>query len=128
MAPLLHLAPGSVVREAAQSDVSASVEAEAFLLLVAGAVAGFGMLFSLGANDVANSIGVAVGSEAISLKGAVIIAAVMNFLGAILAGARVSSKVTHGVAPELGKDPSLVLSTYPLRFALLRYQSDIGRS
>lgn len=53
------------------------------LVVVAGIV-GFICLAGIGANDVANSQGMAVGSGAISLRGAQIIASIFEFLGAAL--------------------------------------------
>jgi len=56
-----------------------------FLLIAgtAGAV-GFYMAWSIGANDVANSMATSVGSKAITFKQAVLIAGILNIAGAIL--------------------------------------------
>ena len=62
------------------------------LTIIAGIV-GFICLAGIGANDVANSQAMAVGSGAISLRGAQILASIFEFLGAALVGSRVSSTV-----------------------------------
>jgi PiT family inorganic phosphate transporter len=67
------------------------------ILLTLGLVAGFYMAWSIGANDVANAMGTSVGSKGITIKQAVIIAAVMEFLGAVLVGSHVSETVRNGM-------------------------------
>jgi inorganic phosphate transporter, PiT family len=57
---------------------------------------------NLGANDVANSMGTSVGSKAVTLKQAIIIAGVLEFTGAVLFGRQVSSTLATSIAnPEL---------------------------
>jgi len=57
---------------------------------------------NLGANDVANSMGTSVGSKAITLKQAIVIAGVLEFTGAVLFGRQVSSTLATSIAnPEL---------------------------
>ena len=51
-----------------------------YTILILAAVVGFFMAFGIGANDVANSMGTSVGSKAITIKQAIIIAAILNFL------------------------------------------------
>lgn len=63
-----------------------------YALWVALAVGAY-MAWNIGANDVANSMGTSVGSKAIKLKYAMWVAAIMNFLGAVLVGPNVSSTV-----------------------------------
>lgn len=66
-------------------------------LLVLAAAGALFMAFNNGANDVANSFASAVGAEAISMRQAVLIAGLMNLLGAVLIGGNVSAKLITGV-------------------------------
>ena len=66
------------------------------MLIVAGFLA-FYLAWNLGANDVANSMGTSVGSKAITLGQALIIAAAMEFSGALIFGQGVSQKLATGI-------------------------------
>ena len=55
------------------------------IVIIAGIVGGY-MAMNIGANDVANNVGAAVGSRALTLMGALIIASVFEAMGAIVAG------------------------------------------
>ena len=55
-------------------------------------VLGLFMTWGIGANDVANAMGTSVGSGAISVKQAIIIAAIFEFAGAFLAGGHVKKQ------------------------------------
>ena len=67
------------------------------LIIIIAAVVGFFMAYGIGANDVANAMGTSVGSKAITLKQAVIIAAIFEFLGAYFAGGEVTSTIRKGI-------------------------------
>jgi len=68
------------------------------LLIIGGTSAiAFYMAWSIGANDVANSMASAVGAKAISFKQAVIIAGVLNFIGAVFVGEHVVETVKGGI-------------------------------
>ena len=59
------------------------------------------MLWNIGANDVANAVGTSVGSGAITLKRAIIIAAVLEFSGAFILGSNVSQTIQKGILDPL---------------------------
>lgn len=56
-------------------------------------LAGFYMAWSIGANDVANAMGTSVGSGALNIRNAVILAAILEFIGAFFFGSQVSSTI-----------------------------------
>ncbi|KAK1419984.1 hypothetical protein QVD17_29464 [Tagetes erecta] len=58
---------------------------------------GFYMAWNIGANDVANAMGTSVGSGALSLRQAVVTAAVLEFSGALLMGGHVTSTMQKGI-------------------------------
>ncbi len=66
-------------------------------LLVLSLVFGFYMTWNIGANDVANAMGTSVGSKALTLKKAVILAAILEFAGAFLVGSEVSETIQSGI-------------------------------
>ncbi|TSE27103.1 inorganic phosphate transporter [Tepidimonas aquatica] len=67
-----------------------------WFLVIAAAVGGY-MAMNIGANDVANNMGAPVGAGAISLGGAVMLAALFEALGAIIAGAEVVGTIKGGI-------------------------------
>ncbi|GDY27153.1 MULTISPECIES: inorganic phosphate transporter [unclassified Agarivorans] len=66
-------------------------------LIIIAAVFGFVMAWGIGANDVANAMGTSVGSNAITIKQAIIIAMIFEFAGAYLAGGAVTNTVRKGI-------------------------------
>ena len=58
----------------------------------------FYLAFNLGANDVANAMGTSVGSKAVTLKQALIIAGILEFTGAVLFGHEVSQTLATEVS------------------------------
>ena len=66
-------------------------------LLTIALVIGFLMAFGIGANDVANTMATSVGTNAITVKKALIIAAVFEFAGAYLAGGEVTNTIKDNI-------------------------------
>ncbi|RHW22166.1 inorganic phosphate transporter [Pseudomonas jilinensis] len=66
-------------------------------LLILACLFGFFMAWGVGANDVANAMGTSVGSRALTIKQAIIIAMVFEFLGAYLAGGSVTQTIRSGI-------------------------------
>jgi inorganic phosphate transporter, PiT family len=60
-------------------------------------IIGFYMAWNIGANDVSNAMGTSVGSKALTLRKAVIIAALLEFSGAFLLGSHVSETIQSGI-------------------------------
>ncbi len=68
-----------------------------WVLLSLALVFGFYMAWNIGANDVANAMGTSVGSGGLTLRRAVIVAAVMEFAGAVFVGSHVTDTVRRGM-------------------------------
>lgn len=66
-------------------------------LIAIAAAFGFLMAWGIGANGVANAMGTSVGSNAITIKQAIIIAMIFEFAGAYLAGGEVTSTIRNGI-------------------------------
>ncbi|VAW53858.1 Probable low-affinity inorganic phosphate transporter [hydrothermal vent metagenome] len=81
------------------------------VFLILAAVFGLFMAWGIGANDVANAMATSVGSKALTIKQAVIIAAIFEFSGAILAGGQVTKTIRKGIvdADLLSANPELLL-------------------
>lgn len=67
------------------------------MLILFAAIVGFFMAWGIGANDVANAMGTSVGSKALTIKQAIIIAMIFEFAGAYLAGGEVTSTIRKGI-------------------------------
>ncbi|HHF59032.1 MAG TPA: inorganic phosphate transporter [Thermoplasmatales archaeon] len=78
-------------------------------LIVAG-ILGFYMAWNIGSNDVANSMATAVGAKAITFKQAVIIAGVLNFVGAVFVGSHVTETIKGNIVnPGMIPSPTYML-------------------
>lgn len=76
------------------------------ILLILACVFGVFMAWGIGANDVANAMGTSVGSRALTMKQAIVIAMIFEFLGAYLAGGEVTATIRSGIV-----DPALFTDT-----------------
>ena len=80
---------------------------------------GFFMAWGVGANDVANAMGTSVGSKAITIQQAIIIAMVFEFAGAYLAGGEVTSTIRSGIIDPQSLSDTPELLVYGMMSALL---------
>mgnify|MGYP003664651184 CR=1 FL=1 len=89
------------------------------IFIILACLFGFFMAWGVGANDVANAMGTSVGSKAITIKQAILIAVVFEFLGAWLAGGEVTNTIRKGIIDPslLQDDPQLLV--YGMLAALL---------
>jgi len=67
------------------------------LIQIVALILGFYMAWNIGANDVANAMGTSVGSKALTLRRAVLVAAVLEFSGAFFVGSSVSETIQKGI-------------------------------
>ena len=70
---------------------------ESIIILTLALGFGFYMAWNIGANDVANAMGTSIGSGALTMKKAILIAAVFEFAGAFLVGSHVTETVRKGI-------------------------------
>lgn len=79
------------------------------LLLLLACLFGFFMAWGVGANDVANAMGTSVGSKALTIKQAILIAMVFEFAGAYLAGGEVTETIKNGIVDAEAISPDLMV-------------------
>jgi len=80
------------------------------ILIVLAVIFGFYMTWGIGANDVANAMGTSVGSGAITVTTAIVIAGIFEFSGAVLAGGHVTSTIRKGIIDPAGVPSAEVLA------------------
>ncbi len=79
-------------------------------IVIAAAAIGAYMAMNIGANDVTNNISPAVGSRALTMTGALIIAAIFETLGAIIAGGDVVETISKGIiSPDAVATPTIFI-------------------
>ncbi|MEJ2046221.1 MAG: inorganic phosphate transporter [Reinekea sp.] len=89
------------------------------LLIILTCIFGFIMAWGVGANDVANAMGTSVGSKALTVKQAILIAMIFEFAGAYLAGGEVTGTIRKGIVDPtvFAQHPDLLV--YGMMSALL---------
>lgn len=111
------LAPGIALVFVALAGLTAAVlfgHADGGLIVVAGAIFGAYMAINIGANDVSNNMGPAVGANALTMAGAITIAALAESAGALLAGGDVVSTISRKII-----DPSSVADATTFIWAMM---------
>lgn len=104
-----HFAPGFallfLIFAGAVASFHIGSEPNAFIVICAAVIGGY-MALNIGANDVANNVGPAVGARALTMTGALLMAAVFESAGALIAGGNVVETISKGIL-----DPALVPNT-----------------
>ncbi len=80
-------------------------------ILIISLIFGFYAAWNIGANDVSNAMGTSVGSKALTIRQAVIIAAIFEFCGALLFGSHVSETLQQGIIKStvFADDPRILV-------------------
>ncbi|MFT5538897.1 MAG: PiT family inorganic phosphate transporter [Alphaproteobacteria bacterium] len=95
------------------ASIFAGMASDMTIVIFAAILGGY-MALNIGANDVANNVGPAVGSRALTLVGALVIAAIFESAGALLAGGDVVSTISKGII-----DPSKVADSQTFVWAMM---------
>ncbi len=90
----------------------------ATVFIVLAIIFGLYMTWGIGANDVANAMGTSVGSGAITVRKAILIAAIFEFTGAVMAGGHVTSTIRRGII-DASAAPSPEILIFGMLAALL---------
>ena len=80
-------------------------------LVIGGGITSFISAMGIGANDVGNAFATSIGSKAITVKSAIVIASIFEFTGAILMGSHVTKTIRKGIADYecFEEDPELLM-------------------
>jgi PiT family inorganic phosphate transporter len=89
------------------------------LFIILACIFGAFMAWGIGANDVANAMGTSVGSKAITIRQAVVIAIIFEFTGAFLAGGEVTQTIRKGIIDPLALDGQPELLVFGMMASLL---------
>ncbi len=87
--------------------------------LILAAAFGLFMAWGIGANDVANAMATSVGARALTIKQAIVVAAVFEFAGAYLAGGQVTATIRQGIIDQQSVAAQPELLVYGMLSALL---------
>jgi PiT family inorganic phosphate transporter len=79
------------------------------VLIILALISAFYMAWNIGANDAANSMATSYGSRALSLRQIIIVAAILEFLGATFFGKNVVKTIAKGIVPIEVLDPHLLV-------------------
>jgi len=93
-----------------------------YIYISLAAAFGLFMAWGIGANDVANAMATSVGSKALTIKQAIVVAAIFEFTGAVLAGGEVTSTIRKGIVDTsllTGMEDGTKLLIYGMLAALL---------
>lgn len=88
-------------------------------LMALAAIFGVFMAWGIGANDVANAMATSVGSRALTIRHAIIIAAVFEFAGAFFAGGEVTATIRSNIVEPSALNGSAHLLIYGMLASLL---------
>jgi len=97
----LILAVGFLFAAGFYASFQIGVTGSGLIVIIAAVIGGY-MAMNIGANDVANNVGPAVGSKALTMVGALVIAAVFETAGAVLAGGDVVATISKGIIDPAG--------------------------
>ncbi len=92
---------------------------ETYIIIGLSAIIGFYMAWNIGANDVANAMGTSVGARSVTFKQAIIIAAIFEFLGAMLVGNHVSLTIAKGIVNPQDYTNNAMVFAYGMLATLL---------
>ena len=109
----LGLALAFIVLAGALAAVFLGQTSNSFVVIAAAAFGAY-MAVNIGANDVANNMGPAVGANALTMGGAILIAALCESAGALLAGGDVVSTISKGII-----DPAAIADTQVFIWAMM---------
>ncbi len=89
------------------------------ILIALAVIFGLYMTWGIGANDLANAMGTSVGAGAVTVKQAICIAIIFEFLGAVLAGGHVTRTIRKGIIDPSGLINSPEILVFGMLAALL---------